>query len=143
MFVLTQKLLGNLLIRHPGLIKMLLGREDSSKEEEEKQDPYDPSEPDPAKCRAADSSLWEVLTLERHVLAQVSQAAKSLTARMRKPAELRTEWDLAEFLELDMQHMMREEGSKKIFVNVPLTFERPVGMAFAKGDLTSKLFSTK
>ncbi len=50
--------IGNLLIRHPGLIKMLHGREDPK--EDEVSDPYVMEEADPAKCKAVDSSLWEV-----------------------------------------------------------------------------------
>lgn len=56
---------GNLLIRHPGLLKMLHGREGASATTSGdavnlEGDPYVPDEPDPAKCRAGDSSLWEV-----------------------------------------------------------------------------------
>ena len=41
---------------------------------------------------------------------------------------------------LYMEEMMAAETRKKVFVNVPLTFERPLGLRAAKGDLTSKYF---
>ncbi len=44
---------GNLLVRHPGLLRMLHGSEEGAKEEQE--DPYLPDEADPAKCKAAES----------------------------------------------------------------------------------------
>ena len=52
------------------------------------------------------------------------------------------EWDLGEYLELGWDDMLRVETKKKIFVNVPLTFERPSekGLAFQKGDLSSECF---
>ena len=51
------------------------------------------------------------------------------------------EWNLSDFLEIGMDEMMAKEAKKRIFVNVPLTFERPHGLKFAKqDDLTSQLF---
>lgn len=98
-------------------------------------DPFDMEEPDPSKCRAIDSCLWEIQSLTNHVLPQVAQSAKAL---MKKLPEM--EFDLSEFLEFGMDEMFHVEARKKIFVNVPLTFERPAGMKFAKMDLTGKYF---
>ena len=100
-------------------------------------DPYDVSEPDPSKCRAIDSSLWEIQTLQTHVLPQVAQAAKFISKKLPE-----MEYDLSEFLEFTMDGMFAVETRKKIFVNVPLTFERPTGMKFAKtgNELTGKYF---
>ncbi len=78
----------------------------------------------------------------------MSQSARALCARLRQPQpEQRPEWDLSEYLELSMEDLMTEERRKKVFVNVPLTFKRPNGMAFPDGgkgkgeeDLTSKYF---
>ena len=51
------------------------------------------------------------------------------------------EFDLSEFLEVSMEEMMAAETRKRVFVNVPLTFERPTtGLRAAKGDLTAKYF---
>ena len=54
---------------------MLYGSEDhdvSGDKENFECDPYAEDEADPAKCRAAESSLWEVVALQNHVLPQVS-----------------------------------------------------------------------
>ena len=66
---------------------------------------------------------------------QVAAAAKKLCSRL--PS---MEFDLSEFLEVSMEEMMAAETRKKVFVNVPLTFERPTGLRAAKGDLTAKYF---
>ena len=39
-------------------------------------DPYDMAEPDPAKARALDSSLWELEALRRHCVPDVSKMAQ-------------------------------------------------------------------
>ena len=41
-------------------------------------DPFDNSEKDPAKSNAIGSSLWEIKSLEEHLLPQVSSVAKDL-----------------------------------------------------------------
>ena len=50
------------------------------------------------------------------------------------------EWNINDFLEVTMSEMMQKETKKKIFVNVPLTFDRPDGFRFSKqDDLMSEL----
>ena len=44
------------------------------------------------------------------------------------------EWNINDFLEVTMSEMMQKETKKKIFVNVPLTFDRPDGFRFSKQD---------
>ena len=50
------------------------------------------------------------------------------------------EWNIAEYLETTYEDMFSTEAKKKIFVNVPLTFERPNGLAFPKNDVLSNHF---
>jgi hypothetical protein len=50
------------------------------------------------------------------------------------------EWNLEDYLEVTPEEMFEMEAKKKIFVNVPLTFERPKGCGFAKNDLVSGHF---
>ena len=78
------------------------------------------------------ATLWSP---NPHISFQVAAAAKKLCTRLPQ-----MEFDLSEFLEFSMEEMMAEETKKKVFVNVPLTFERPQGLRAAKGDLTSKYF---
>jgi len=40
----------------------------------------------------------------------------------------------------EVRKRLKKEARKKVFVNVPLTFERPIGCAFPKNDLLSKHF---
>ncbi|QQP57258.1 Nucleolar complex protein 4 -like protein, partial [Caligus rogercresseyi] len=56
---LVFQFIGNLLIRHSGLLKMIHKETGASVEE----DPFLPLEEDPSKCRAGESSLWEIETL--------------------------------------------------------------------------------
>ena len=58
----------NLMHRHRGLVKLI----DDSRRHDLNDDPYLADEPEPAKSRALDSSLWEIKTLGQHVLPQVS-----------------------------------------------------------------------
>ena len=60
--------IGNLLLRHKGLSSMITA---TCHEED---DPYDVAEPDPAKCKAVESGLWEIRSLQSHVLPQVAQS---------------------------------------------------------------------
>jgi U3 small nucleolar RNA-associated protein 19 len=64
--------IGNLLLRHKGLAGMI------SKTCSEADDPFDFAEPDPAKCKAVDSGLWEIRSLQSHVLPQVSQSGNEI-----------------------------------------------------------------
>ncbi len=158
--------IANLLLRHTGLSKMLYGRQAASGDNSDTDatgDPYDEEEQDPAKCRAVESSLWEVVSLQSHVLPQVmshefvlvetlsqflrylkvSAVAKSLCKKLPQ-----MEADLGDYLELSMSDMMENEAKKKVFVNVPLTFEAPEGIKLRASkaggggatDLTSKYF---
>ena len=123
---------GNLILRHKGLAKMLHGEGVTAES-----DPYVHDEPDPANCRASESVLWELHALKSHALPQVSAAAIKLVSK--KLPEM--EWDLSEYLEVSMEDMMKTEAKKKIFLNVPLTFERPRGFKAPKNsDIMSKCF---
>ena len=76
----------NLMISHPGR-KVLIHNTNVTKVEE---DPFDPQEPDPNKSRAMESSLWEMKSLQNHLLPQVAQAC----AFIEKAALPTTEFDL-------------------------------------------------
>lgn len=52
-------------------------------------------ERDPAKSNALDSSLWEVVSLQRHAIPAVANAARFISQPL--PT---TEWDLSSVLEL-------------------------------------------
>lgn len=82
----------NLLRRHPGC-SVLVHREGKGGEKAAlvTVDPFRADEPDPARCKALDSSLWEMETLKSHYFPQVSKFVqvldKDLTDRV-KTAEI-------------------------------------------------------
>ena len=102
---------------------------------ENSEEHYIMDEEDPQKSKALESGLWEIKSLQNHVLPQVSQSAKFINKNL--PT---MEWNLEDYLEITPEDMFAIEAKKKIFVNVPLTFERPQGCAFAKDDILSNLF---
>jgi U3 small nucleolar RNA-associated protein 19 len=87
--------IGNLIIRHPGL-KRLICDQSGTGNHEIAQDPFMMDEADPNKSQALRSSLWEIQLLRNHMLPNVAQAAKNI---MTQPLPGQ-EWDLANFLEL-------------------------------------------
>jgi len=121
----------NLLFRHPSLVKMI-----DNEGGEVSEDPYDDKEPDPAKCGAVDSSLWEIQSLQNHALPQVSAAAKELIEKGLREKEL----DVSALLETTWQEMFEKETKKKVFANVPLNWEEPIGIKMAKDDIWSQIF---
>ena len=98
-------------------------------------DPFDEDEPDPAKCNAIESDLHEIRTLQSSALPQVSQMAKFINKQLPQ-----IEWDMSQYLEISMEDMMNTEYKKKVFVNVPLTFERPNGLKFPRQDIVAEHF---
>ena len=71
------------MFRRPGLAKM-----NDNPEGEASEDLYDLKEADPAKCGAINSSLWEIQSLQDHVLPQVSTTAKELVEKGLRENEL-------------------------------------------------------
>lgn len=63
----------------------------------------------------------------------------SLAKFINKPLP-QMEWNLADFLEVTMSDMLQKETKKRIFVNVPLTFDRPDGFKFPNEDAMSQNF---
>ena len=93
-------------------------------------------ETDPQLSKASESGLWEIKTLQYHVLPQVAQAAKFINKNLPQ-----MEWNVEDYLEITAEDMFAIENKKKIFVNVPLTFERPIGCAFPNNaDILSNYF---
>ena len=100
-------------------------------------DPFDNCTTEPDKSRAMESSLWEVESLQRHCLPQVSQAAKELMEKGLREQEL----DIAPMLETDWMEAMETEAKKKVFPNVPINWEEPNGLKPPKDNLLLEIFS--
>eukprot|EP00092_Neocalanus_flemingeri_P008296 GFUD01008943.1.p1 GENE.GFUD01008943.1~~GFUD01008943.1.p1 ORF type:complete len:538 (-),score=176.06 GFUD01008943.1:19-1632(-) len=121
----------NLMFRHSGLAKMI-----DNPDSKVSEDPFDNKETDPAKCGALNSSLWEILSLQNHVLPQVSTAAKDLIEKGVRENEL----DVSALLETTWQEMFEKETKKKVFANVPTNWEAPDGLKMSKDDIWSQIF---
>ncbi|GFT29323.1 nucleolar complex protein 4 homolog B [Trichonephila clavipes] len=105
----------NLMIRHKS-VSVLFHREDPTTAFE---DPFDFDEPDPAKCRAIESSLWEIKTLQSHVVPSVCRKAKMIN-RPLPSVELE---NVA--LNATMDSLYKNQR-KRPFTEVPLSLCKPL-----------------
>lgn len=84
--------IGNLILRHPGLKRLIshpIGNQIPN-------DPFLMDERDPVQSNALDSSLWEIASLQQHVIPSIAQAAKMISNPLPK-----VEWSLSNHLEID------------------------------------------
>lgn len=84
--------IGNLILRHPGLKRLIchpIGNETP-------QDPYIMDERDPIQSNALESSLWEIASLQQHLIPSVAQAAKIIHNPLPKG-----EYNLSNYLEIN------------------------------------------
>ncbi|KAG7153633.1 nucleolar complex protein 4 homolog A-like [Homarus americanus] len=130
--VLILKFIANLLIRYPGLKKLIHKPNVKAMES----DPYDMEEPDPAKCRASESSLWEVATLQCHVLPYVSKAAGFLNKSL--PS---VEYNISEFVETTYDEVFERACKVTVHENVATTFHKPQGLFNYHNDQMSQSWS--
>ena len=90
----------NLIHRHPSLVTMI-----DSSTTDMIDDTFDNEEQDPAKCGAINSSLWEISSLQDHVLPQVSSVAKDLIEKGLRVMEL----DVESHLETNYEDLFEKE----------------------------------
>lgn len=125
------KFIGNLILRHPGL-KCLLNNPNCSTANT---DPYIMEERDPLRSYAMSSSLWELETLQHHVLPNVANAAKFINTPLP-----RVEWDLGKILENNGDDIFDKEV-KKFSKLIVLQFEKPNGATIGKGERVAQYWS--
>lgn len=65
------------------------------------EDPYLMEESNLTACNALDSSLWEIKTLQSHVLPEIAFAAKFIDRELP-----RIEWDISQDLELSIEDVI-------------------------------------
>ncbi|ORY96914.1 CBF/Mak21 family-domain-containing protein [Syncephalastrum racemosum] len=106
----------NLMRRHPTCMTMI-HRNDAVGEAE---DPYVYEEKDPYKCKAMESSLWEVQTLAEHYYANVSTLAKIFSDKFLKP-----KYDLEDFMDHTYTTFFDNEVNRKQKKAPALAFEKP------------------
>jgi len=129
---LTTPLIMNLLTRHPNLMKLI---HNPNAVEDLPNDPYDMSEPDPAKCRAEESSLWELKILQRHYCPLVGHAAMFIGNPL--PS---TEEDLTDRLEMTYAEMMKKESNLNV-KEIPLNYDKPRGLFLRKEDKMNQFWT--
>jgi len=102
----------NLMIEHPGT-KTLVNRKPSrsSNADDEvtsafENDPFDPDETDPLKCKAMESCLWEIKTLQHHILPSISLSSRFISKALPK-----VEKDLGETLSMSYDDLFEKERS--------------------------------
>ncbi|XP_055913925.1 nucleolar complex protein 4 homolog A [Eupeodes corollae] len=116
--------IGNLILRHPGLKRLIC----SQMSVEVSRDPFIMDEREPTKSNALESSLWEIVTMQKHALPSVATAAKFISQPL--PT---TEWDLSSVLEVKEDDIFDQEIAKKT-KHYALAFERPNSMFLTKND---------
>ena len=87
-----------------------------------KGDPFISDEPDPAKCNALNSSLWELKTLQSHYYPGVS----SLVEMLEKPLGAE-ETDISEYFDVGYDQLFQRECRKITTQNAFLEFQVPKG----------------
>ncbi|CAG7819009.1 unnamed protein product [Allacma fusca] len=97
----------NLMINHPGL-KVLIHNTSLDRAKDVTSDPFDEKEINPSQTKAMESSLWEMKSLQNHILPNVAQACSFIE----KPLPS-VSYDLEEVLSVDYDDMFEEEINKK------------------------------
>lgn len=123
--------MGNLLLRHPGLKRLIdhpQGGEVVSDATIGAGDPFLMEERDPLLSNALHSSLWEIRALQWHILPSIASAARFIHEPL--PS---VEYDMASALERTGGHLFDRELKNKI-KDIMLTFERPSSMMLPKGE---------
>ncbi|KAH8304755.1 hypothetical protein KR044_011220, partial [Drosophila immigrans] len=121
----------NLLLRHTGLKRLICA---SAAATVEIADPFDDTELDPVKTGAINSSLWEMVLLQKHAVPEVANAARFVSKSL--PV---MEFDLGQLLEMKESDIFDDEV-KKVSKQFMLAYERPKNFALPKNDVVTKYF---
>ncbi|XP_047490252.1 nucleolar complex protein 4 homolog A-like isoform X1 [Penaeus chinensis] len=114
--VLVLKFIVNLLLRFPGLKKLIHNPSVKGMED----DPYDASEPDPVRSKASESSLWEVASLQNHVLPAVSKVAGFINKNLPD-----MEHDIGCHVETTYEEVFEYTCKIQVHDGVATTFHKP------------------
>ncbi|KAJ2397027.1 Maturation and nuclear export of 40S ribosomal subunits interacting protein, partial [Coemansia sp. RSA 2559] len=126
----------NLLKAHPScmvLIHRMPGFDSETGEERvtDELDPYDPTEQDPAKCMALQSSLWEMETLQHHYYANIATLANIFNEPFHKP-----KFVLEDFLDHTYTTFFESDTVRKPR-KAPALAAQPPASLFRSGDAIS------
>ncbi|KAK4319596.1 hypothetical protein Pmani_009486 [Petrolisthes manimaculis] len=117
--ILLIKFITNLLIRFPGLRKMIHNPHATSVE----RDPFDANESDMSKTHASESSLWELASLQQHTLPYVAKSASFINRNL--PI---MEYNIGEYVESTYEEIFERNCKLTVKENVPTTFHKPKGL---------------
>ncbi|KAH8291572.1 hypothetical protein KR018_000847 [Drosophila ironensis] len=120
----------NLLLRHTGLQRMIKDTRDT----EAISDPYDDKEPNPVKSEAINSSLWEIVLLQKHAVPEVANAARFINSSL--PI---MEIDLAPLLERTDGNVFDDELQTKA-KQFATNYDRSASLALPKNEVLTKFF---
>ncbi|XP_043072239.1 nucleolar complex protein 4 homolog B [Drosophila grimshawi] len=120
----------NLLLRHTGLQRLICATDAASAVEIS--DPYDERELDPVKTGALNSSLWEMLLLQKHAVPEVANAARFISKSL--PV---FEFDLGPLLEIKECDIFDDEV-KKMMKQFALSYDRPANFGLPQNDIVTK-----
>lgn len=94
--IIILQFIGNLIKRHPGLKRLMNNTIGIDVNLINACDPYIMEESDPYKSNAMESSLWEILTLQNHLIPSVAETAKFILN-----PKTNITWDLGKYIELN------------------------------------------
>ncbi|CAG2107979.1 unnamed protein product, partial [Medioppia subpectinata] len=106
-------MIGNLLVRHPSLSKMMC----TTNAQTVASDPFDDSVDDPEATGAINSCLWEIKSLQKHFHPQVAKSALFINNELPN-----REWDFSELLETTYEDLI-ESALKTLSNEKELTFD--------------------
>ncbi|KND01350.1 ribosome biosynthesis protein NOC4 [Spizellomyces punctatus DAOM BR117] len=105
----------NLLKRHPACLCLIHREQSPEQVGKEAEDPYLVDEPNPALCKALESSLWELQTLKSHYLHTIS----GLVRVFEEPIAKQPSYDLEDFLDHSYATLFESEVKKKTVAASP------------------------
>ncbi|XP_030006971.1 nucleolar complex protein 4 homolog isoform X2 [Sphaeramia orbicularis] len=122
----------NLIRRHPSC-RVLIHR--PSADGEPLEDPYVMDEEDPSQCRALESSLWEIKTLQKHYHPDVAKAAMLINTPLSEQED-----DIDEMLEITNFELMERDLKPPQTKSIPLEFEPATQLLKGGGDVLGQHF---
>ena len=129
-------LVSNLLRKHPECA-CLIHRGGVDGTSEKLQDPFDSKADDPILTRAIESSLWELVVLEKHYFHAVATMAKACGTEGRDTLM----YDMDEFVQHGYKGLFEQEKSRVgKRSSAPLTFTEPKGL-FDQDDVFHGIFN--
>ncbi|XP_072228203.1 nucleolar complex protein 4 homolog isoform X1 [Leuresthes tenuis] len=125
----------NLIRRHPSC-RVLIHKPSTEGETEPLEDPYVMDEEDPVHCRALESSLWEIKTLQKHYHPDVAKAAMLINTPLPEQED-----DISEVLEITAFELMERDLKQPQIKSIPLEFEMATQLLKGGGDVLAQHFS--